>query len=202
MSVDCITVLLADDTLIAREGWKSIIETAADIEVVGEAANPLEVMRLVRELAPDVLLMDLKWAGDKTAGWVAIRELKTIRPGVKVIAVTAYEDLIADARRAGADAAMLKTFSRAELLGLIRELASRKEGLAPAEPETTPLAELSGREREVLALLVEGLSDKEIAGRLSIAENTAKNHVSNILSKLGVKNRTQAAALALKSGLI
>ncbi len=196
------TVLLADDTLIAREGWKTILETADDIQVVGEAVSAQETTRRVLELAPDVLLMDLKWFGDPTAGWSAIGEIKRSHPQVKIIAITAYEDLIADARRVGADAALLKTFSREELLGLIRELTSREEGFPAAEPEHTPLDALSPREREVLTLLADGYSDREIADALTIAESTAKNHVTNIRSKLGAKNRTQAAKLAREFGLV
>lgn len=117
-------VLIADDTLIAREGWKRILETASDIQVVGEALSAAETLRKVKELMPDVLLMDLKWFGDEQAGWIAIREIKK-EHHVKVIAVTAYESFIRDAQLAGADSALLKTFTREELLSEIREQASR-----------------------------------------------------------------------------
>lgn len=197
-----IKVLLADDTLIAREGWKKILETADDIEVVGEAESAQETPRKVLELAPDVLLMDLKWFGDPTAGWVAIKEIKTAHPEVKVIAVTAYEELIRDARRVGADAALTKTFGREELLGLIRELHARKESFPAPRPDPALLDDLSTREREVLVLLARGDPDRVIAEALGIAESTAKNHVQSILSKLGAKNRTHAVALARELGLL
>lgn len=106
-----IKVLLADDTLIAREGWKKILEMANDIEVVGDAKTATETLRKVKELNPDVLLMDLKWFGDETAGWTTIREIKQ-EYNLRVIAVTAFEGLIHDARLAGADSALLKTFTR------------------------------------------------------------------------------------------
>jgi DNA-binding NarL/FixJ family response regulator len=198
---ETIKVLLADDTLIAREGWRTILETDDDMEVVGEAVSAQETLRKVRELAPDVVLMDLKWHFDPTAGWTAIREIRTSHPEVKIIAITAYENLIDDARRAGADAALMKTFSRKQLLGLIRELVSRREGFAAATPKSTPLDELTGREQEVLLLLVDGYRDKQIAEALVIAESTAKNHVSSILSKLGAENRTHAAKLARDFGV-
>jgi len=195
-----IKVLLADDTLIAREGWKAVLKTAGDIEVVGEADSAHETVRKVLEQAPDVVLMDLKWHGDPTAGWSAIKEIKASRPEVKVIAITAYEDLIADARRAGADAALLKTFSREQLLRLIRELAARERSFPAPEPRQSLLDLLTPREMEVLKLLAEGCTDREIAHALTIAESTVKNHVSNILSKLGVKNRTQAARIVHEMG--
>lgn len=195
-----ITVMLADDTEVARVGWRGMLGTADDIVVVGEAENPLQALRLAREAKPDVVLMDLKWAGDTTAGWTAISQLKSAHPEMRVIAITAYESLIPDARRAGADQAILKTFRGQELIDLIRELASSREAFPPAAARESPLDELSPREREVLALLVDGLADKEIAEALSIAPNTARNHVRNVLNKLGVNNRTKAVALAHEHG--
>ncbi len=197
-----IAVLLADDTLIAREGWKRILETADDMEVVGEAVSAQETPRKVLELVPDVLLMDLKWFGDPSAGWIAIKEIKASHPKVGVIAITAYEDLIPRARSAGADAALTKTFTRDDLLSLIREISSRDKSFPASQPEHTPLDELSPREREVLVLLAKGEPDKAIAEALGIAESTAKNHVQNILDKLDAKNRTQAANLAREFGLL
>lgn len=200
MGTSRITVLLADDSVIAREGWKAILKTAGDIQVIGEAESAQETVRRVLEQAPDVVLMDLRWLGDPTAGWSAIKEIKTARPEVKVIAVTAYEDLIPDARRAGADAALLKTFTRDQLLRLIRELATRERSFPVPEPGHSLLDTLTPREREVLKLLADGCTDGEIARKLTIAESTVKNHVSSILSKLGVKNRTQAAKVVHQMG--
>jgi DNA-binding NarL/FixJ family response regulator len=196
-----IKVLLADDTLIAREGWKKILETASDMEVVGEARSAVETKRKVKELSPDVLLMDLYWFGDESAGWSSIREIKQ-EYKVKIIAVTAYENLIRDARLAGADSAMLKTFTREELLTEIREQASR--------PEREPVLLASGvrpevlteRELQVLQLLGDGNRDKEIAKLLGIAPATAKNHVKSILDKLSAKNRTQAVSVGREMGFL
>lgn len=196
-----IKVLVADDTLIAREGWKRILETTTDIEVVGEAKTAIETPRKVRELRPDVLLMDLKWFGDETAGWTAIREIKK-EYKVKVIAVTGYENLIKDARMAGADSALLKTFTREELLDQIREQASRPEDISVSFNFLPVREVITDRELQVLKLMGQGYRDKEIAKLLSIAPTTAKNHVKNILEKINAKNRTQAVSLAREMGLL
>ena len=196
-----IRVMLADDTLIAREGWKTILSTSKDVQVIGVAATITEVIRMVRELSPDVLLMDLKWSGDETAGWSTIRTIKTSQPGVRVIAITAYENLINDARRSGADAALTKTFTRDELLDLIREVMTQ----SPKPPVEAPPHDVDGltpRELEVLNLLKQGYEDREIAHMLSIAEATAKNHVKSIIAKLGAKNRTHAVSLARERQII
>ena len=196
-----IKVLLADDTLIAREGWKKILETASDIEVVGDAKTAAETLRKVKELRPDVLLMDLKWFGDDSAGWVAIRLIKQ-EYKVKIIAVTAYESLIKDARLAGADSALLKTFTREELLSEIREQASQpSDSSIPFQP-ISMRENITNRELQVLKLMGEGHSDKDIAILLGIALTTAKNHVKSILDKLNAKNRTQAVSLARELGLL
>ena len=196
-----IKVLLADDTLIAREGWKKILETVNYIEIVGEAKSAAETKRKVKELQPDILLMDLLWFGDESAGWATIREIKQ-ELKVKIIAVTAYENLIRDARMAGADAAMLKTFSREELLSEIREQYS----IPDSDPVWLPPAMnsdiLTDRELQVLSLLGHGNRDKEIAQLLNIAPATAKNHVKSILEKLNAKNRTQAVSLGRRMGLL
>ena len=199
---DIISVVIADDTLIAREGWKKILETANDIRVIGEAKTASETLKKVKELEPEVLLMDLKWFGDETAGWTAVREIKEECPGVKIIAVTAFESLIRDARMAGADSALLKTFTREELLDEIRVQASKPESKITVKSFTSFSDKITDREREVLSLLEQGHSDKEIARLLSIAPTTAKNHVKRILGKVGAKNRTQAVSLAKQVGIL
>lgn len=197
-----IQVLLADDTLIAREGWKRILDPVENINVVGEAETVLEVRKRVAELLPDIVLMDLNWMGDEDAGWTTIQELKTTFPGLKIIAVTAYEHLIKDARRAGADAALTKTFTREQLLSMIEDLAS-SEIKHPILSRTNNYQynKLTRREMDVLRLLAKGKPDKYIAETLGIAESTAKNQVKNILSKLGVRNRTEAANKSRDLGL-
>lgn len=142
-----IRVLLADDTLIAREGWKRILESEPDIQVVGEAITAPEAQQKARELAPDVVLMDLKWFDEEEAGAAAIAELKQSAPHIRVIAITVYARLIADARKVGADATLPKGFSRAELLSAIRavhrtggaptiyNLTARRPFASPATPQ-------------------------------------------------------------------
>jgi DNA-binding NarL/FixJ family response regulator len=202
METKKIKVLLADDTLIAREGFKIILDTADDIEIVGESMSAHETPRKVLELEPDVLLMDLKWFGDDTAGWATIREIKRATPKVKVIAVTAYENLIREARAAGADDALTKTFTREELLDHIRDLALHQNDFRLPGLISSRVVDFTKREREVVKLLAVGKPDKEIAISLGIATTTAKNHVKKILAKLGAQNRTEASNLARELGLL
>jgi DNA-binding NarL/FixJ family response regulator len=197
---EIISVVIADDTLIAREGWKKILETTNDIRVIGEAKTASETLKRIQELKPDVLLMDLKWFGDETAGWTSIREIKEANKGIRIIAVTAFESLIRDARMAGADSALLKTFTREELLDEIRVQASKPEGTATVKNLTSLSEKITEREMDVLSLLEQGHSDKEIARLLTIAPATAKNHVKRILEKIGAKNRTQAVSIARQVG--
>jgi DNA-binding NarL/FixJ family response regulator len=195
-----IKILVADDTLIAREGWKRILETADFLEVVGEAQTTSEILGKIQETNIDILLMDFIWFGDENAGWKTIREIKNKYPDVQVIVVSAYEYLAQDARRAGADAVLLKTFTRDELLSLISKLAINKYSY-PLQTGTT-IEKLTEREKDILELIAAGHRDKEIALLLGIASITAKNHVKSILEKLGAKNRTQAVSLAKGLGLI
>jgi two-component system, NarL family, response regulator LiaR len=195
-----IRVFLADDQLIAREGLKGILDGVDDISIAGEAITALEVPRKVDESKPDILLMDLKWFGDESAGWSAIRDVKKQHPQVRVIAVTAYENLVRDARIAGADAVLLKTFTKDELVSLVRELA-KKEYVDTPEP-TNVMDDLTQRELDVVRLIADGRRDKEIAEILSISIATVKNHVKSILAKLSVSNRTQAARVARDRGFV
>lgn len=196
-----IKVLVADDTLIAREGWKRILETEESIEVIGEAITAQEVLQKVRELRPNVLLMDLKWFDDESAGQTAIAQIKQEFPEIKAIAVTAYANLVAGARKAGAEAVLPKGFSKLELVELIRTIHGLKSFPPPTE-ESQTVDELSSREIEILTLMAEGLKDKEIAKRLSISMSTAKKHAASIISKLRVANRAQAVAIGFEKGLL
>jgi len=200
MSRQSIRVFLADDQLIAREGLKGILEGVADIVIVGEAITALEVPRKVDETKPNIVLMDLKWFGDESAGWSAIRELKNKYSEVKVIAITAYENLVRDARLAGADAVLLKTFTKEELVSLVLELALKET--TQTLRETTIIEELTLRELDVVKLIADGRRDKEIGKLLNISIATVKNHVKSILAKLNVTNRTEAAKVAREKGLV
>lgn len=204
MEKKIITVFLADDTLIAREGWRAILETEENIDIIGETDTASEVPRKINELSPDILLMDLKWSGDSEAGWTTIQKVRAMNKEVKIIAITAYEELIKNARKAGADAALTKTFTKKQLLNTIEELAGHGDQPPPSySPIETDYQEpLSDREMEVLRLLVLGKTNKEMADTLVISENTIKNHVRSILSKLDVSNRTGAADKARKLNLL
>jgi DNA-binding NarL/FixJ family response regulator len=197
-----IKILLADDTLIAREGWKSILETIDGVDVVGEVATAQDTLAQVEQLQPDVVLMDLFWFGDKTAGETAIHQIKRKSPHTKIIAITAYPDLIAGARKAGADAALTKGFSRQELIEHIRAVHGVAGFPVPATQEPEPPEELTDREREVLALMAAGLTYREIARKLDIAESTAKKHAGSILGKLEAPNRARAVAIGFEKGIL
>lgn len=197
-----IRILLADDLLIAREGWKRILEAVGFFEVVGEAKAIHEILKKIRETNPDILLMDLKWLGDVIDAAVTFREIKNNFANVKIIAFTAYENLISVARSVGADAVLMKTFTRDELIGLIEEMSKKETRTTIRQYEVTDYSELSRREQEVLDLVAEGRRDREIASMLGISSTTAKNHVKSILEKLGAMNRTQAVLIAREKGLI
>ena len=196
-----IKVIVADDTMIAREGWKRILETADDIEVIAEVSQVEILPQKVSELSPDIVITDLVWYGDASAGINAIEEIKNKNSKVKIIAVTAYEALIRGARRAGVDATLTKTFSRDDLIRLIRELSSGTFAHDSKDEHITSL-KMSSRELEIITLLAEGRSDKEISEILGIGTATTKNHIKSIFNKLNTKNRTQAVHIARDNGLI
>lgn len=210
--VSMIRVLIADDHLVVREGLRAILEAAPDLTLVGEAADGLEAVRLAGELSPDVVLMDLRMPG--MDGIEAIRQIKARYPAVEIVILTTYDDdeYIVRGLRAGARGYLLKDTSRKVLFETIRA-AARGESLLPAavvekvvahlaEPQPVEAGMLSGREQEVLALLAQGLANKEIAARLHIAERTVKAHVASVFNKLGVNSRTEAVAVALRGGLL
>lgn len=219
-----ITVILVDDHTVVRRGVRALLETYPDIQVVGEAASGEEAMRLAAQHAPDVMLMDLVMPG--MDGVAATREVKRISPRTQVIVLTSYhgDEHIFPAIRAGALSYLLKEVTPEELVDavrkaargeailhprvaarLIQELHAAQKAPPPASDRpaaSAPFADLTEREQEVLRLIAEGLSNAEIAARLVISEHTVKSHVSNILSKLHLADRTQAAGYAWKQGLM
>jgi DNA-binding NarL/FixJ family response regulator len=198
-----IRVLIADDYVLEREGLKRIIEELADdIAVVGEATVAQEVLIKVQETQPDVVLLDLMWFKDESAGVAALQQIKQATPHTKVVILTVHDDLIQKARQIGAEASLEKDCTVDELFTIIRSVY-RSPGFPAAPAETGhPNDVLSERELEVLGLLTEGLSDREIGTTLHLAESTIKKHVANIRDKLGAANRTQAVSIALQKGFI
>jgi DNA-binding NarL/FixJ family response regulator len=214
-----IRVLLVDDQALFREGLRTLRSLHPDMEVVGEAANGQEALSLVATLQPTVVLMDLRMPG--LDGIAATRRLRSTRPECKVIVLTTFDDDedVFDGLRAGAVGYLLKDVPSEKLAEAIRAAARGESFLQPsiaakvvaeftrlahhAPPRPQPLIEpLSDRELEILCLVASGASNKEIAASLAIAEGTVKNHVTNILGKLGVRDRTQAALKAKDLGLI
>lgn len=203
METKRITVLVAEDTDLGRIGLRNMLATAKDVQIVGETNSVYSVARMIKELSPDLLLMDLRWYDDDSAGWIQIREIKKENPDLKVIAITAYPNLIADAWKAGADQVVSKNLRLEELLELIRMVYLRnKPSLIEVEGTHGIQNQLSPRELEVLALIAKGFSDKEISAALQIQVNTTKNHVKSILQKLNASNRRKAAVIAKGKGIL
>jgi NarL family two-component system response regulator LiaR len=206
-----IRVMLVDDHAMVRRGLAAFLKVFDDLQLAGEAESGEAAIQLCTEAVPDVILMDMVMPDmDGAAATHAIRQLF---PQVQVIALTSYKegDLVKNALKAGAIGYLLKDVSADALAGAIRAAHSGRATLSPqaaqALVETTnqpplPGLDLTEREREVLALMVEGLNNTQIAGRLVVSPSTIKSHVSNILSKLGVASRTEAVTLALRSHLI
>jgi NarL family two-component system response regulator LiaR len=206
-----IRILLADDHTVVRSGLNAVLAMQDDFKIVGEASDGEEALRLCEVLQPDIVLMDLLMP--KLDGVVATKSIKQRWPQIKVIALTSFKDqeYVEGALKAGASSYMLKNVSADELVNAVRRTHAGQPSLSPeaaqvliqrvSEP-AQPGIDMTDREREILALMVEGLSNKKIAERLTINDSTVKFHVSNILSKLGVTSRTEAVAMAVKRRLV
>jgi len=207
-----IRVLIADDHMVVREGLRAILELAGDIELVGEAVDGAEAVRLAGELLPDVVLMDLRMPN--VDGIAALRQIKERHPAVEVVILTTYADdaHILKGLRSGARGYLLKDAGHDALFDAIRA-AARGESLLPgsvvdrvvahlSRPEPAQPQVLSEREHEVLVLLADGAPNKAIARKLEITERTVKAHVTSIFNKLGVNSRAEAVAVALRGGLL
>lgn len=212
--MECITVLIVDDHAVVRQGLRTFLESEGDIEVVGEATDGAEAVEKVQELVPDVVLMDLVMPG--TGGISATRQITEISPVTRVLVLTSFgeDDKVFPSIKAGAMGYLLKDATAEQLGSAIRSVASGVFLLDPQiagkvleEFETTRPQWLGGsrltpRESEVLVQIARGRANKEIAQNLKISVKTVKTHVSNILSKLHMIDRTQAAVYAVRQGLV
>jgi two-component system NarL family response regulator len=203
---DKIRILVAEDHLVARVGVTTIVNMQDDMTVVAEAANGQQAVEMFRTHLPDVTLLDLRMPG--MGGVEAAIVIRSEFPGAKMIALTTYggDEDIRRALAAGVQAYLTKDVLHDELLKAIRAVNGGQTYLPAAVAASLaaqlPRPDLSAREVQVLALIVRGLANKQIAFTLGIAEHTVKNHVKNILSKLGVQDRTQAATAAIQRGII
>ena len=213
MAAAPIRVLVADDHAIVREGLRSLLETEPGMELAGEAVDGEEAVAHARAVRPDVILLDLMMP--RLDGIAAIGEIKREQPDARILVLTSFaeDEKVFAAIKAGALGYLLKDSSPQELLQAIREVARGESSLHPTiarkvlrelsrPPELPATPEpLTARELDVLRLVAQGLSNQEIAGRLALSERTARTHVSQILAKLQLANRTQAALYALREGL-
>jgi DNA-binding NarL/FixJ family response regulator len=212
-----VSIMIVDDHVVVREGLKQILELEPDFEVIGEAQDGTECLRLVEKgLRPDVIFMDLQMPGIN--GIQTTAKLAELNPGIKVVMLTVYDDhhYVTQAIQTGAHGYVLKNAKRAELIQAVRAVISGESFLDPklavslfasikgasSRDQMDEPPKLTRRELEVTALLIKGLSDREIGKRLFISEHTSRTHLKNIYRKLEVSSRAQAAVKALKLGLV
>ena len=210
-------VLIVDDHAVVRTSLRAMLEAEPDISVIGEAGDAGSAIAEAAASLPDVVIMDIRMDGD-TDGIEACREIKSARAQCAVLMLTSYGggDAVLAAFMAGASGFLIKNTGPAELLRAVRavsngeslldpsvmnDVAAKLSGLAESDPQEQRAASLSQREREVLGLVAQGLTNNEIAEQLVIAPATARNHVSHILDKLGMRRRSEAAAFAAEIGL-
>lgn len=208
-------ILLCDDQAVIRDGMEMLLTLEKDIQVVGSASDGAEAIELAAQKQPDLILMDLKMPG--TNGIEATRQIRAKFPNIKILVLTTYDDdeWVFDAIRAGASGYLLKDTPRQKIIEAIRGTMEGKSFVDPAvagklmnqvatnqKQPTSILAEkLTERELDVLRLIAKGFTNSDIAGQLHLSEGTVRNHVSAILEKLGVSDRTQAAVIAIQHGL-
>jgi DNA-binding NarL/FixJ family response regulator len=204
-----IKVIVVDDHPVVRHGIVSMLRYEADIEVVGEAADGAEALRLILDLRPDVVLLDLRMP--QLSGVEVMQRARAQGAAVRFLVLTTYDtdEYIAPALSAGAQGYLLKDAPPEELVRAVHMLMQGRAALEPAVAARmlariadAPADELSGRELEVLRLLARGDSNKEIAAQLTLSENTIKTHLSRIFDKLGARSRTEAVTIAIQRGLV
>jgi len=206
-----IRVMLVDDHAMVRRGLATFLKVYDDLELAGEAASGEAAIQLCNTLHPDVILMDMVMPD--MDGAAATRMIRKQSPGIQVLALTSFKEgiLVQSALQAGAIGYLLKDVSADELAQAIRAAHAGRSTLSPEAAQAlvlvtsqppAPGLDLTEREREVLALLIEGLNNTQIAAKLNVSPSTVKSHVSNILSKLGVASRTEAVTLALRNRIV
>ncbi|MEU6713081.1 response regulator transcription factor [Nonomuraea sp. NPDC046802] len=210
-----VRVVIADDHLVVRTGFAELLDTQPDFEVVGTAADGAEAVRICRELSPDVVLMDVRMPG---MGGIEATRLLAGGPRVLILTTFDLDEYVYDALRAGASGFLLKDVTAERLFDAVRVIAAGEALLAPgvtrrlisefarlgprSDAPVAALSALTPRETQVLRLVAEGLSNPEIAARLVVTEETVKTHVSRVLNKLGLRDRTQAVVAAYETGLV
>lgn len=210
-----IKVMIVDDQALARDGLELIVGASSDIEVVGTADNGANALAKLEDLSPDVVLMDLKMP--VLNGVQTTRHIREKFPDIKILVLTTFDadEWVVDAIRAGASGYLLKDSPREEIVNAIQRTAKGETTVSPRITDTlyrvvkhgtptdsTIIEDLNEREREILNLLANGLSNADIAEKIHLAEGTVRNYVSSIFAKLDVSDRTQAAAIAWRHGLV
>jgi len=206
-----IRVLLVDDHTVVRSGLGAVLTASDDLNLVGEAGDGEEAVRQCERLHPDIVLMDLLMP--KMDGVAATKAIKQRFPEINIIALTSFKEkeYVEGALKAGATSYLLKNVTADELLSAIHKAVAGQPSLSPEAAQILiqkvneppkPGYDMTEREMEILNLMVEGLSNSQIADRLIVSQSTVKFHVSNVLSKLGVTSRTEAVALAIKNNLV
>ncbi|MDO8671615.1 MAG: response regulator transcription factor [Dehalococcoidia bacterium] len=211
-----IRVLLVDDHILVRKGIAHLMRSQPDLEVVGESSNGVDALEKAREFAPDVILMDVKMHGGD--GMETTRKIKEELPGVQIIALTVSEDEedLFQAIKSGAQGYLLKNLEPEQLFSAIRNSVKGEAALSPvmatkmlhqfsrhgAAPAQPVLSQLTGREKEVLRFVALGASNGDISARLRLSESTVTNHMHNILKKLHLQSRVQAALYAIDQGIL
>lgn len=201
-----IRVMIVDDHMVVRVGMTTLINAQPDMIVIADVANAQQTVEMYEQHQPDITLVDLRMPG--MSGVEVITAIRKAYPSARCIVMTTYDgdEQIYQALQAGAWAYLLKSVSREEFLTAIRSVAAGQRHIPPEVAQRLaarmPRSDLTSREREVLDLIVRGKSNKDIAAALAISEHTVKNHINNILSKLDVTDRAQAAIVALQRGMV